>query len=87
MIFRPTFSTLSAFILFFIFILKKWILRNNPELGYDTTLQKCVLLWKHLEEAHLTMKSIPDDEFLKKHWRIVEITKVSMQNSSIKALM
>jgi hypothetical protein len=33
------------------------------------------------------MKSIRKDDFLKKYGRIVEITKVSMQNSAIKALM
>jgi hypothetical protein len=33
------------------------------------------------------MKNIHEDEFLKKYKRIVEITKVSVQNSAIKALM
>jgi hypothetical protein len=43
------------------------------------------LLQKRLEKAYLTYEKIHEDGVLKKYERIVEIIKVFMQNSTIKA--
>jgi len=42
---------------------------------------------KNLKKLPSYVKSISEEKFLKKYKRIVEITRVSIQNSTIKTLM
>ena len=66
-------------------LLKKDCLRLND--NKLSPIRNLSSLGKNLKKLPLYVKSISKEKFLKKYRRIVEIMRVSIQNSTIKTLM